>query len=242
MLKTYIIHLARSTDRKPIIQALEKSLPNIQIVDAVDGSALSETERLDFLASKPVKPVYPFELLVSEIGCFMSHRRAWKQIADGEEPFGFVVEDDLAINNGFEQGMALAFANANEDTLIRFPMHKREEPDTTIAQDGETVLFRPKVIGVTASLYLLGRDAARKLLEASQQIDRPVDTWLQMRWATGVDSLTLWPTHIHSAAETHGGSTIQAKKSAWAEISRGYKRHKYRSAIARRSAQSNVTT
>ena len=237
MLTSYVIHLDRSTDRKPIIDALEKRLPNVALAQAVDGSVLSDAERAKIVATHLQDPVYPFGLMPSEIGCFMSHRAVWERIATSDAPFALVVEDDLALDNGFEHSLDLALAHMREDRLIRFPMRNRETPDTVVAQANGISLFRPQVIGLTASLYICGRAAAHTLLEKSQRIDRPVDTWLQMRWDTKVDSLTLWPSHIRSAAAAHGGSTIQAKKSVWAEFSRGWKRRKYRSAIAKRSDQ-----
>lgn len=238
MLTTYVIHLDRSTDRKPIINALEKRLPNVVLSQAVDGSTLSGTERAKLVATHPKDPTYPFDLMSSEIGCFMSHRTVWERIATSDAPFALVAEDDLALDDGFEDSLDLALTHMREDRLIRFPMRDRETPDTMVAQANGISLFRPQVIGLTASLYICGRAAARTLLEASRRIDRPVDTWLQMRWDTQVDSLTLWPSHIHSAAAAHGGSTIQAKKSVWAELSRGWKRYQYRAAIAK---QSNIT-
>lgn len=241
MTSTYVIHMDSSTTRMPLIEALRGTLPDVRILPATDGRAMTPGERSAVTEDALLSPVYPFGLMPSEIGCFLSHRSAWMRIADGDAPFGLVAEDDLALEPGFDAALALALKHGNEDSLIRFPMRDREEPapqpGAVIEETAGLRLFRPKVIGLTATLYLLGRSAARRLLQRSERFDRPVDTWLQMRWETGVDSLTLWPAHIVSAAPATGGSTIQAKRGIGGEISRTWRRNRYRSAIAKLSAK-----
>ncbi|MEP4196513.1 MAG: glycosyltransferase family 25 protein [Aliishimia sp.] len=235
MVQTFVIHLQNSTARAPLVDALRDRLPNAIVLDAVDGRLMEQSARDAVCKPSLHKPTYPFGMMPSEIGCFLSHRKAWTEIANSDAPYGFVAEDDVVLGPNFETARALAEAHANPTQLIRFPMHARETPEQVIAEQDGVTLFRPKVIGLTAALYILGRDAAQELLDRSQKFDRPVDTWLQMRWKTNVASLTLWPADIISAAPAHGGSTIQAKKSAWAEISRGWKRARYRSAIKKLS-------
>ncbi len=199
---------------------------------------MSNAEREMFAKKHLLNPSYPFGLMPSEIGCFLSHRKAWKEIAEGRDMFGLVAEDDVVVQPGFENSLQLALQHGANDSLIRFPMRNREIPHSTVASHLNVALFRPKTIGLTAALYLLGKDAAKTLLSRSNQFDRPVDTWLQMRWLTGVDSLTLWPSHIESAAASHGGSTIQAKRSRVEQVKRSWQRAKYRSAIKSLSAKS----
>lgn len=236
MVQSYVIHLDSSTAREPLVDALAEGLPDLHVVPAVNGRAMSH-EAVAEITRARLKPKYPFGLMPSEIGCFLSHRAAWERIRDSGAPFGLVAEDDVVLGADFPKALELAMVHGGPDSLIRFPMSPREEPGKVIAEAGGVKLFRPKVIGLTAALYLLGSDTAARLLEASSTFDRPVDTWLQMRWETGVDSLTLWPAHIRSAAEDHGGSTIQRKKTLWSEIARTWKRGRYRAAIARRSRE-----
>jgi GR25 family glycosyltransferase involved in LPS biosynthesis len=238
MTKSYIIHLKTSTEREELVAGLLDALPDGRVLDAVDGRVMSEAERAAFMQGRQMLPRYPFALSPSEVGCFLSHKKAWDRIAAGDEPYAVVAEDDIMPGPEFDSALQLACANATEDSLIRFPIRNRERPGRVIAEDGGLCLFRPEQIGLTTGMYLLGREAARKLSERSGTIDRPVDTWLQMRWETGVDSWAIWPSRISSAAESHGGSTIQSKRSRLSQITRTWHRARYRAAISRRSARS----
>lgn len=239
MVNSYIIHLERSTQRKPLVQDLLAALPNAMVLPAIDGSEISELALAKIVRQKVFDPKYPFTLGKSEIGCFLSHRAAWQKIATGTAEFGIVVEDDIKTSPDFEAVLREALALSNKETLIRFPIKNRERPAKDLLQNNLVRIFRPKEIGLTAALYVLGKSAAQRLVDRSEFIDRPVDTWLQMRWVTGVDSLTVWPSHISSAANLHGGSTIQVKqKKLLNKIKRSISRSCYRAHITRRSKNS----
>jgi GR25 family glycosyltransferase involved in LPS biosynthesis len=238
MITSYVIHLQKSTARQALVADLQRALPNCEVLSAIDGREMTKAERAYFAKDHLIDPRYPFPLMPSEIGCFLSHRKAWIKIAEDDAPFGFIAEDDVAVGPGFEKALTLAMLYGDEDALIRFPMRDREKPDQSVAERDGIHLFRPKEIGLTAALYLLGRNAAQRLIAKSPTFDRPVDTWLQMRWKTDVDSLTLWPSHIASAAPSHGGSTIQSKRSRREQVLRTWYRARYRSAVTRLSKSS----
>lgn len=236
MVNSYIIHLERSTQRKPLVEDLKRALPNAIVLSAIDGKEISELELSKVIRQTIFEPKYPFTLGKSEIGCFLSHRAAWQKIANGQADFGIVVEDDIQTGPDFDAILQEALALANKDSLIRFPIKNRERPAQDVVVNNIAHIFRPKEIGLTAALYVLGKTAAKRLVDRSELIDRPVDTWLQMRWVTGVDSLTVWPTHISSAASLHGGSTIQVKqRNLWHKLKRSISRSRYRAYITRKS-------
>lgn len=232
---SFIIHMPASTERLPLVDALVAALPEAQVIDAVVGSELPDHERAAATGENLFTPHYPFGLQAGEVGCFLSHRKVWQLLVDSDHPFAVIAEDDIAVDEGFHEVLALALSEATKDSLIRFPIKKREVPQKVIAQSGQIALFRPAVLGLTTGMYLIGRDAAARLLERSQRLDRPVDVWLQMRWLTGVDSLTLWPSHVRSAAPEHGGSSIQSRKSRLSQIKRSWQRMRYRNAIKKLS-------
>lgn len=236
MIRSYVIHMARSTARAPLVDALRVDLPNLEIVEAVDGRALSDADRAAVTAPHLTDPRYPFALLPGEIGCFLSHRRVWQTLLASDAPYAFVAEDDIRLESAFETARAAAEAVMDADTLIRFPLSPRETPQKTLHRLGDCQVFRPRVIGLTTGFYMVGRTAAQKLLHHSERFDRPVDSWLQMRWVTGVDALVVWPAGVASAASELGGSTIQKRKSVLGEVTRSVKRARYRAAIKRLSA------
>ena len=73
---------------------------------------------------------------------------------------------------------------------------------------------------------------AERLLAASVRFDRPVDTWLQMRWVHGVDILSVWPTGVGEASGDLGGSTQKKRRGTLARIRAEIARSRYRRRIA----------
>lgn len=235
MIRSYIIHMDGSTARRPLVDALLTRLPGPEVLPAVDGRAMSAADRDAICRPALHRPAYPFALKPGEIGCFLSHCCAWERIVASGDVAGLIVEDDIVPGEAFDAALILALAHATPDRLIRFPLRDREKAEEVVASDGGVTLFRPKVVGLTTGMQIVGRSAAERLLALTDRIDRPVDTFLQMRWLTGVEMLSLAPAPVRSAVAETGGSTIQSHTSVWAELSRGWKRMRYRAAVARLS-------
>ncbi len=83
--KAYIVHLERSSSRHRQVRELAAALPlPTAVLPAVDGRLLDDGTRRRFVRRRIHTPRYPFRLLDTEIGCFLSYRRAWEAIlADG---------------------------------------------------------------------------------------------------------------------------------------------------------------
>ena len=77
--EAFIIHLARAEARKPQVERLAATLPlPINVINAVDGLALGDREIEAAYRRHLYRPRYPFALRKAEIGCFLSHRKAWQ--------------------------------------------------------------------------------------------------------------------------------------------------------------------
>ena len=235
MVQSYVIHMESSTARRPLVDALLARLPNAQVLPAVVGRDLTEEDRARVYQRGLLRPRYPFDLSVGEIGCFLSHRSAWMRIAEGEAVAGVVAEDDVIPQNGFDEALQLALSEARPDRLIRMPMSNREMAAKQIAVAGVHTLVRPQVVGLTAALQIIGKDAAQRLVELTEAFDRPIDTFQQMTWVTGIETLTVLPSVAHAHKETSGGSTIQKHQSLMSEVKRTWLRMRYRSKVARLS-------
>ena len=96
----FVIHLARAVQRREHVAALQRlsSVP-LAVIDAVDGTKLSEAEIAAVYASEGLlQPRYPFDISKGEIGCFLSHRKAWQAIVDSGADAGLVFEDDAVVD------------------------------------------------------------------------------------------------------------------------------------------------
>jgi GR25 family glycosyltransferase involved in LPS biosynthesis len=94
------------------------------------------------------------------------------------------------------------------------------------------MVSRPIVLPLGTQAQVVSAGAARRLLDASEPFDRPIDVFLQMRWVTGVPSCVVSPSGVHDATSRVGGSTIQARGKPFVEVlSHEIRRPLYRAAI-----------
>jgi len=92
----YLINLDRSPDRLAwIIERLNELSITPQRVPAVDGKQLSphEVERWERVRHPR------FGMGPGEFACFLSHRKVWELIVNGDEDWAFIAEDDIHISD-----------------------------------------------------------------------------------------------------------------------------------------------
>lgn len=234
-IKAFIIHLARAEDRLPQVERLIAGLPvRTEIVSAVDGRMLDQATIAQVYRRRLHRPVYPFALSVNEIACFLSHRKAWQAIVDQNLDAGLVFEDDVALTSDFPNALAAALSVLDKDSFIRLPFRDRESGLEVLTRNGTRIIV-PCPVGLGMVAQIIGRNAARKLLDATQSFDRPVDTTAQMFWVTGVKPLSVLPGGVTEISRELGGSTIQKRRSLPDKLKREILRPLYRWKIKSRS-------
>lgn len=99
MIKTYIINLETSVNRKEYMQALlaPYEFLDVQFIKAVDGRKLT-AEQIDsqFDRERSYRR-YGRELVPGEIGCCLSHRKCYESLLKSSSKYALVLEDDIAI-------------------------------------------------------------------------------------------------------------------------------------------------
>lgn len=235
--KAYIIHLDRAVSRRPQAVLLGQSLPiPAELVSAIDGKAMSHEAITTVVRRGMHSPKYPFHLLASEVGCFLSHRKAWQAILDDGIDAGLIVEDDVAIASPeFNAVVHAAISAIQPDEVIRFPLHERGESRVVARTLGGVRFLEPRLPGLGMQMQLVGREAARRLIDGSRRFDRPVDSYVQMQWIHGARVLSARPVVIREVDEMLGGTVIQNKhmglvEKAFHELQRPFLRFAVRSA------------
>lgn len=242
-IEAFIIHLKRAEQRRPQVDRIMNACPvKTSIIDAVDGRAMSPNQRAQvYTTDKLFEPRYPFEIGAGEIGCFLSHRRAWQAIIDGNLDAGLIIEDDVEIDEiTFGDALELATAHMDELGYIQFQVRGISGPCKTIAKQGATEIFWPQIVPLRTSAQLVSKQAAETLLAKSDTFDRPVDGVLQLVWETGVPIHCVQPSGVTDRTAQTGGSTISGGRSgiSLSRISKQFQRLKYRRQIARYSQMS----
>lgn len=240
----FVLHLTRATARRDNARALLGACGmDAEIWAAVDGAAMSAADLRTCVDAGIFVPCYPFALRTGEIGCFLSHRQIWAEIVRRELAFGLVIEDDAAIEQGlFGQALALALAHVETLGLIQFQTRPPRAPATLIETAGPCVLCVPRESGLRTTAQIVSRRAARHLLHLSARFDRPVDTFLQSHWHTGLRPAAIHPSGVMDVAGQLDGSTIQggARPTLTARLGREWARFGYRRAVARASRTSRA--
>jgi GR25 family glycosyltransferase involved in LPS biosynthesis len=232
--EAFVIHLARATLRRPQV---EKLLTELQmpagIIDAVDGLALSREEIAAVYRRNLHRPRYPFALRPTEIGCFLSHRKAWQAILDRKLDAGLIVEDDVALDGAlYPRLLAFALDSLGETDVVRFPYRAYTDKGRIVAREGNLTLAEPRTIGLGMQMLLVSAGAAAALLDATETFDRPVDTTIQMPGVKGTRVLVARPTAIRQIGHLLGGTIVQKKRKPAGEIvSREIRRTLYRGVV-----------
>ena len=104
---------------------------------------------------------------------------------------------------------------------------------------GEAALVVPELGGLRTTAQMVSKAAAAHLLACSEVMDRPVDTFVQSHWHTGLRPAAISPSGVRDIAGHLDGSTIQGgRKSVLSRIGREVARARYRAAVARLSRAS----
>jgi GR25 family glycosyltransferase involved in LPS biosynthesis len=169
-LPTYVINLDRDRDRFGRLDDLLSGITYLSVtrVPGVYGADLPLT------ALKLLSLSSEWSKRRGEIGCFLSHVKAWEAIAMTSAPFCLVLEDD-AVPLGLDRVAALTLPDDADLVFI----NDRMSPGSRYSSTDQAVECRPlhdslRVLnqtsyGVGADGYLLTPVAAAKLIAAVEQ-------------------------------------------------------------------------
>ena len=194
------------------------------------------------LRDKVFEPSYPFGLKTGEIGCFLSHRQMWAEIVRRGVPAAFIIEDDAGLDMDiFPRALELAAQHIERLGYIQFQTRDHDGPKTLVDTAGGSALVVPERGGLRTTAQLVSQEAAQHLLDRSQSIDRPVDTFVQSHWFTGLRPAMLLPSGVLEIADTLDGTTIQGgRKPLMEKLRREVSRGLYRGAVKRLSRRSEA--
>ena len=234
-LKAFILHLERAVQRRPQVERLRAALPCAsEIVAATDGAKLTDADVAVVYARQLHRPGFSFALNRAEIGAFLSHRAAWRLIVEQNLDYALVFEDDAEIDAAaFSRTCEVARRSRAQWDYVLAPAPQTRIAGAILAERDGIALIRPQNPPLRAIAQFVSGDAARRLLAATEKFDRPIDTFLQMSWVTGVELLALKPSGVRDVSGAIGGSTIQRKRMVfWEKLRHEIARPVYRAQIS----------
>jgi glycosyl transferase, family 25 len=188
-----VISLERSTDRRERVQRELKNFPlEWAFLNAVDGFALKTLPK-SYDPAK-VKRLQGYELTPGEIGCYLSHMKAWGQCVEQNKTM-LVLEDDFVINGDLSHVLESLTQMDQRWSLVRLAALYDVEHRVIDRYEGvELVENRGDPVGAAA--YVIKPSAAAQLIKCSSAIYEPVDHYLEHYSKHGLRMLAVKPYPI----------------------------------------------
>lgn len=180
-MKILVLNMARSIDR---LAAIEKAFcgESLTVIDAVDGhefaggdvnefgkplfdaSAFKALQDKGIVSKKHIYGLSPFD-----VGCALSHMKAWRTIIDAELPGAVIIEDDVKPGIGYLRSFKDSIDVSGKDVLFLYAEKLKKHDDNSVR-------FMSSTMG-----YYISNEAARSAIDSMTPIYMPVDMqWFSM--------------------------------------------------------------
>ncbi len=110
-------------------------------IDTVNGWQMDEALIAQSYDANLARRRYKYSMIRPEIGCYLSHIKAWQQITESGEKGGFVFEDDFTICSPLAPILTLLSSpNHGWDMIKLFSLNKNPKLCSTIIAGGNRSL------------------------------------------------------------------------------------------------------
>lgn len=196
---SYVINLADNTARMDNARAqLEAQGIAFTRVEAVNGWTLPEAEIARVYDAKANAARARHDLVPAEIGCYLSHIKAWRAIAEGEAPGGYIFEDDFDADETLFSGLTALSRDGGSDwdmvKLFTFQPEAKLVSERPLSPNLRLVV--PFRVPTCLIGYGLTKAAAQTLLAQAVPFFRPVDEDQKYYWETGLRVALTLPAPI----------------------------------------------
>lgn len=162
----YVINLDDDTQRmEALANRLDKDNIEYTRISAFDGRKLSRQELNDYLAENHGIEITP-KVSSGNVGCFLSHYNIWKIIANSDEDYALVLEDDIHLSNDFKSFLKSDSWIPNNFDVVRFEVSTNRlllsKTQFSIFNDRSVHLL--KSTSWCAGAYVLSKACAKQLL------------------------------------------------------------------------------
>ncbi|GAA0309529.1 glycosyltransferase family 25 protein [Rhodovulum strictum] len=216
MWPVHVINLAENTARLAAVSRVFGTQGvAFQRIEAVNGWKLSPDEIAGVYDARRNARDGRQPLVPAEIGCYLSHINAWRCIAEGPAPGGFVFEDDFDAT----PDLARVMEALSVDEVGDWDMVKLFTLDPTVSLGGGRELVHGFRIGIPYRVptcligYGLTKAAAAGLAARALPFFRPVDEDQKFVWETGLRvALVLPPPVVLGDQQAITGTVGRARR------------------------------
>ena len=222
-IQVLVISLAGSDDRQAKVRAeLGKTQLPWRFLDAIHGSALMDPPK-EYSANK-VKRLLGFELTPNELGCFLSHKKAWQECVY-QNISTVILEDDFYLLSHFEKTIDFLINEYNDWNAVRL-QGLNPVLQELICNADEISLVQNQGDAVGASAYIIRPHTAKKLIDASCAIFEPLDHFLEHRQKHQLAFLAInpYPVEITGVQSTIADRPSRPAIKGWKKLMRSMAR------------------
>lgn len=224
--RVLVISLASSAHRREVIgRRLSALCFHYDFFDGVDGRALDLSTLPDYDGLRR-RLFFGKDLTPGEVGCLLSHRAAYRRVAQENAPV-LVLEDDAILSDDAPAVLSAIMGKAETWDAVRFLDSEKTLKKKKIITDLGGGYALAKVYGTPGGAYatLISPKAAARLDPFMQRNWQPCDILLGQSWRTGLKVLAVAPSPI--AADDVVPSTIGDKRFDKTKALQGWERAVY---------------
>lgn len=226
--KVFLINLDESIDRLAFCQKqFAKYGIDFERVEAVSGRDLSSEQIDQFYDRKRNRTSYKKELSIGELGCYLSHRKCWEKIVEEQLDYAVILEDDIIISSVFKD-FSMLFEKLYNWDFVRLAFSTRNVP---VVQSHSLIdkynLVYYKKVPINTLAQAVSYEGAKKLLNVTAKVYRPIDADLKHYWEKVVSIPAIYPPLISERANFESQINKMAKKEGRVKGSNALKNIKY---------------
>lgn len=209
-MKTYIINLEKSVDRKKHILKELSLYPSLDVllIKAVDGYTITDDELHSVIDTESSQSHFKNNFNRAEVGCALSHMKCYETLLESSEKYALILEDDALLSIDFE--LLLPFFKQNLEIsdpviILLTPNFKYKKNHKYNIAD--RYYMSEVVSGFTALGYMLNKAAAQILIDRLYPIHIVADNWTYIR-TLGINIFGVYPHPISWLSRDEMDSTI----------------------------------
>lgn len=175
----YVISLPGCTERQAFISnQLERQGLSFTWLDGVDGRALSDEDKCRLYSEDKAVRQGGRALSSGEVGCALSHLKAYRTLLESGAEMALVLEDDAALRQDFRtmlEGVVQTVDWQEMDLLLLSHVYKYTEWNARSLEGGLRLVRM--VTAYNGNGYMITRKGAEILLRWLQPVFVPADAW-----------------------------------------------------------------
>lgn len=177
-MKLFVINLEKHTQRRQAIiaQLEQQQLHNYEIIKAVDGKALSQSDSNALVDHDAIRGYLKRPMATTEIGCILSHLACYQRIIDDKLRGAVILEDDAILSNETRNVFGqLDQCSLPEDgvILLFWARYISQKPVLSLKNHSIHKAYRE----MNGHAYYISRASAQQLLTFHRRIKTPLDHW-----------------------------------------------------------------